>query len=473
MNSKVAIIGAGTAGLTASLLFNKLGWDVTIFEKLVEPIQGTRAPTLWKPAQNILKLVNAYNNIKEKSFEITKLKFQQNHNVIKEINLDEDDCITLSQFEIIEELRRVVSREPIKMRYGHRVLSVHADESTGFIDVICENSEKQKINFSNFCLVIGADGARSTVQKHIGQKLCDLSPKIEFSLVDIKVASTTLDPNTVTTLSSPDGTYAFVPLPSGVLRCVGPQTADYHQVIPAIQRLGIDVPTDSEIIWHSDFTARSSICSSFADGRIALIGDAAHLQTPAGGRGMNNGIEDAFTLASFIGKPSTHVLSPNLEKSIIHYSALRHAEITDELNVNRVQTIQWVEGVATNPSATSSRSESQIHRCIYPRFLSTNSLTTSPAANMYLGVRRAEPSIIKNWGKGSFAMQLGLSTQNQLYYYFPEIQEKPSELPSGIYIFSPTLEIIGYISAWRLAITPIEILHQHVDEIIKRGNHKL
>jgi hypothetical protein len=60
----------------------------------------------------------------------------------------------------------------------------------------------------------------------------------------------------------------------------------------------IVVPVDfEEVLWFSSYKVHSRKAASFENKRCYLAGDAAHIHTPAGGQGMNTGIQDAYNLA--------------------------------------------------------------------------------------------------------------------------------------------------------------------------------
>ena len=75
-----------------------------------------------------------------------------------------------------------------------------------------------------------------------------------------------------------------------------------------------------ELVWGSRFRVHHRIADSFRDGRILLAGDAAHVHSPAGGQGMNLGIEDAVKL----GEVLSRVLSGESTDLLDEYAAARH-----------------------------------------------------------------------------------------------------------------------------------------------------
>jgi 2-polyprenyl-6-methoxyphenol hydroxylase-like FAD-dependent oxidoreductase len=74
--------------------------------------------------------------------------------------------------------------------------------------------------------------------------------------------------------------------------------------------------------WNSTFHIGDRVASELAVGRVALAGDAAHIHSPVGARGMNLGIEDAYVYAAC----AEDVIKGCAER-IKDYSRLRHSEM--------------------------------------------------------------------------------------------------------------------------------------------------
>ncbi|HEY5969588.1 MAG TPA: FAD-dependent monooxygenase [Chitinophagaceae bacterium] len=75
----------------------------------------------------------------------------------------------------------------------------------------------------------------------------------------------------------------------------------------------IAVPVDfKEVLWFSSYKVHSRKAGSFENKRCYLAGDAAHIHTPAGGQGMNTGIQDAYNLAWKIAYTIKEEVKPNV-----------------------------------------------------------------------------------------------------------------------------------------------------------------
>jgi 2-polyprenyl-6-methoxyphenol hydroxylase-like FAD-dependent oxidoreductase len=151
--------------------------------------------------------------------------------------------------------------------------------------------------------VVGADGMHSTVRKLAGIDFAGDAVAESFALADVR-ATGDLPADEVVLFFSPDGLLVSAPLPGGVLRLVAPVTdaperpdAAFAQRL--LDRRGTDggATTVREVLWGSRFRIHHRVADRFRAGRVLLAGDAAHVHSPAGGQGMNLGIQDGVALA--------------------------------------------------------------------------------------------------------------------------------------------------------------------------------
>jgi 2-polyprenyl-6-methoxyphenol hydroxylase-like FAD-dependent oxidoreductase len=122
-----------------------------------------------------------------------------------------------------------------------------------------------------------------------------------------------------------DGLTVVAPLPGGVHRIVAPvadapeePSAAYVQQI-LDTRVGAGVLTVTDVVWGSRFRIHHRVADTYRAGRLLLAGDAAHVHSPAGGQGMNLGIQDAIAL----GDALAGVLAGGPEALLDDYSTAR------------------------------------------------------------------------------------------------------------------------------------------------------
>jgi 2-polyprenyl-6-methoxyphenol hydroxylase-like FAD-dependent oxidoreductase len=154
--------------------------------------------------------------------------------------------------------------------------------------------------------LVGADGMHSTVREHSGIAFSGDAYAQSFVLADVHM-DWGLANDEVMLFLSPEGLVVVAPLPGGAHRIVATQDdAPEHPDLAHVQAL-LDTrgPTSPaarvrDIIWSSRFRVHHRLADAYRAGNILLAGDAAHVHSPAGGQGMNTGIQDGMTLGRLL-----------------------------------------------------------------------------------------------------------------------------------------------------------------------------
>jgi 2-polyprenyl-6-methoxyphenol hydroxylase-like FAD-dependent oxidoreductase len=154
--------------------------------------------------------------------------------------------------------------------------------------------------------LIGCDGAHSTVRHLLGLPFPGTRYDETFVLADVTM-HTALPDDEASLFFHPDGVLGLFPFGAGRYRVVASLPPDAQQLPPAeltladVQSL-VDTRGPADVTlreprWLSTFHISRRQVQHFRDGRVFLAGDAAHIHSPAGGQGMNTGIQDAYNLA--------------------------------------------------------------------------------------------------------------------------------------------------------------------------------
>jgi 2-polyprenyl-6-methoxyphenol hydroxylase-like FAD-dependent oxidoreductase len=194
--------------------------------------------------------------------------------------------------------------------------------------------------------LIGCDGMHSPVREQAGIEFAGAAYEQSFVLADV-LMTWPLERNEVTLFYSPAGLMVVAPLPDDHYRIVAtmddaperPPAAFMQSVLdargPVVNRGRI-----SEVVWSSRFRIHHRVAQSPRKGRILLCGDAAHVHSPAGGQGMNTGIQDSVSLAQAL----TSTLKNGDDRRLDAWASDRHKVAIDVValtdRITRVATMK-------------------------------------------------------------------------------------------------------------------------------------
>jgi 2-polyprenyl-6-methoxyphenol hydroxylase-like FAD-dependent oxidoreductase len=187
--------------------------------------------------------------------------------------------------------------------------------------------------------MVGADGIHSTVREASGIGFEGGVYQESFTLADVRLRGEA-PVDEVILFWAKAGLTVVAPLPGGVHRIVAPVTeapeepsASFIQQILDDRGPGPGRMVVTDVIWGSRFRIHHRVADTYRAGRLLLAGDAAHVHSPAGGQGMNLGIQDAVALADALAG----VLAGEPDSALDDYSNARRpiaqqvVELTDRL----------------------------------------------------------------------------------------------------------------------------------------------
>jgi 2-polyprenyl-6-methoxyphenol hydroxylase-like FAD-dependent oxidoreductase len=192
--------------------------------------------------------------------------------------------------------------------------------------------------------LVGCDGGRSTVRKLLGIGFPGEPAAVETLLGEMEV---TADPADIAAANEEvrktqlrfglmplgDGAYRVVVPATGVAedRAVAPTFEEFRQQLRAVA--GSDFGAHSPR-WLSRFGDATRLADRYRAGRVLLAGDAAHIHPPAGGQGLNLGLQDAFNLG---WKLAAEVASWAPDELLDSYQTERRPVAADVLDNTRAQ----------------------------------------------------------------------------------------------------------------------------------------
>ena len=209
--------------------------------------------------------------------------------------------------------------------------------------------------------LIGCDGAHSTVRHGLGMEFEGSTQPSDFALADLRLEG--LNPDKLDVFWHAKGILAFFPIVGDRYRVIadlGPaKTATGHVADPTLEEMQalVDERGPGNIhlrdpYWLAGFRINERKVKDYQRGRVFLAGDAAHIHSPAGGQGMNTGMQDAFNLAWKLamvvhGAAKSSLLdSYSVERSAVGDLVLRNATALTDVALMRNPVAQTVRNFA-------------------------------------------------------------------------------------------------------------------------------
>ncbi len=309
-NAQVVIAGAGPVGLAAALVLGSRGIDVIVCEAADTLPQELRASTFHPPTLDMLApygvteamtaqglicpswQVRMHPSGERAVFDLSILAGETEHPY--RLQCEQSKLAAI----LLDKIRAVPA---VEVRFGARVVDVIQDDNAATL-VVEEKGEKRRISGR---YAIGADGARSAVRAALGIGFeGDVYPETTILATTTFPFETRLEGlSNVSYCWKADGTFSLLRLP-GVWRASlyarDGKTIEETLTDEGIQDLMHDIvplPGRFDVLETRPYRIHQRLASTYRQGRVFLAGDAAHLNSPSGGMGMNGGIHDAFNLA--------------------------------------------------------------------------------------------------------------------------------------------------------------------------------
>ena len=178
--------------------------------------------------------------------------------------------------------------------------------------------------------LIGCDGMH-IVRDHSGIAFSGGEYEASFVLADVSM-DWPLSREEVTLFYSPKGLVVVAPLPKERFRIVAtvneaPEvpSREFMQAVLDARGPTVNPGHIHDIAWSSRFHIHHRVAQTLRKGRVLLCGDAAHVHSPAGGQGMNTGIQDGLSLAEAL----TRTLQDGDQARLDSWAARRHKVASD------------------------------------------------------------------------------------------------------------------------------------------------
>ncbi len=295
----VVIVGAGPSGLLLAIELLRRDVPVRIFEKHKDLTQLTQATSIKPRSLDILDDLGLVEAFYERGVEIRKFRFLKDGTHFAEVDFGLIEGIhkctlSLPETETVDILGEHIRTLGGTIEFGTICTDFLPCEDR--VDVSIEMDEHQDVIAASW--LVGADGYHSKVRDLIGASLEGTEYPETWAAVDARIEGWSIEDGRIDLCL---GLPVVAPFPIGndTWRLVfGPCEDTNDPISTIIGRLGETRPGAKPVFVTpvQYFHANAKIADKFQNGRVFLIGDAAHATNPMDGHGMNMGLQDAFNL---------------------------------------------------------------------------------------------------------------------------------------------------------------------------------
>ncbi len=308
MPPRVVVVGAGPVGCVAAAELASGGVDVTLLEAAPELPRELRASTFHPATLDLLDRFGVVDEMVQRGLIAPRFAYRdRRQGVVAEFDLtaladvtDHPFRLQCEQFKLCEiMLDRFRSAANVAVRFGAEVVGAvdHGDSASAHL----ASGETLVAD-----AVVAADGAASAVRKSLGLGFDGMTYEDRYLVLStpFEMADHLAGLAYVNYISDPDEWLVLLRTRDlwRALFPVGDDETDDEALsdLSAQRRLQGIVTRDEpyEVAHRTIYRVHQRVADRFLVGRVVLMGDAAHINNPLGGMGMNGGVHDAVLLGA-------------------------------------------------------------------------------------------------------------------------------------------------------------------------------
>jgi len=344
----VLIVGAGPTGLALACQFVRYGVDFIIIDKKEGVTPYSKALGVHARTLEIYEQIDLAKPAISQGTPAGKVRMLESGEVLGEVNLSNvgEGLSPYPYMLVFEQSRNEqlmydwLRENKQDVRWQTELLNFSQNDSAVTASIKTADGQIQTIEAS---YLVGCDGPHSLVRRNLGLSFAGSTFERLFYVADVYI-DWKFTHDALTVCIAPHSLVAFFPLPGekrwrivgsfpeGVMK--DETDVVYEEIEEQIKKeaqLELDI---TRVDWFSTYKVHTRHVDRFSSGRCFVAGDAAHIHTPAGGQGMNTGIQDGYNLAwklTMVLKHSAHLSLLNTYNEERLPNAKRLTETTDRM----------------------------------------------------------------------------------------------------------------------------------------------
>ncbi|MBK6736604.1 MAG: FAD-dependent monooxygenase [Haliea sp.] len=341
MNQQVLVAGAGPVGMTLALALRRQGALVRIIDKAGARTDKSKALVIWPRTLELLDILGCAQVFIEAGVRASGARILGEGRELVHVHFSRARstypfALMIPQSETERLLEQLLAADGVQVERQVELLSF-ADDGQRVTAQL--RHADGSVEAATAAWLAACDGAHSTVRHALNLPFEGDTLESDWVLADVRIDGE-LPNDELTICWMPEGVLACFPIGERRFRVIAdvgpapevtPPPPTLAQVQALLDRRGLHGLRAHDAAWLNHFRINERKVKDYRHGRVFLAGDAAHVHSPAGGQGMNTGMQDAFNLAWKLALVQRGQAAPGLldsysiERSAIGIQVLRNA----------------------------------------------------------------------------------------------------------------------------------------------------
>jgi 3-(3-hydroxy-phenyl)propionate hydroxylase len=373
IEERVLIAGAGPVGLVAAANLVRSGVPVAVFESGPDLSEESRASTFHPPTLDMLDRLGAAKPLIAQGLVAPRFQYRtKQHGILGEFDFTAISDVTGHPYRVQCEQSRLtrILYHQFQTRPGFALeFDSCIEQVTGNRDGVEIAVRRQgRLETQTGRWLIGADGARSDVRRSLGIEFEGFTWPERFLVVSTPFEFRNVIPELVAVsyVADPQRWHFLLQIPGlcRVMFPIAPHESDELALNPGFVQslMSTIVPgiSNYEVAHVTLYKVHQRVARTFQLGRVFLVGDAAHINNPLGGMGMNGGIHDAINLTTRLADvwhgrvPATELANYDRERRLVTLEYIETQSIQNKRNLESdgVEFARTLQHIAADQERT-------------------------------------------------------------------------------------------------------------------------